>query len=229
MNISGFTKLTLIDYPKKVACIIFTQGCNYNCGFCHNSGLIKCQNKNLINEDEIFAYLEKRKKIIEGVVISGGEPTIQKDLISFIKKIKRMGFLIKLDTNGSNPDVVRKILDAKLVDYIAMDIKNIFDEYNPIVNLKKVNIDKIKESIDLIKNSSVDHEFRTTIMRNYHDVNKITQICEYLGKDQKYFLQNFEDNSEVLDKNLVSFTNDMLSNIQNILKEKFPNVVVRGI
>lgn len=229
MNISGFTKLTLIDYPKKVACIVFTQGCNYNCGFCHNSGLIKCQKNNLIDEEEIFAYLEKRKNLIEGVVISGGEPTIQKDLISFIKKIKKMGFLVKLDTNGSNPEIVKQILDENLVDYIAMDIKNIFDEYNPIVNIKMVNIDKIKESICLIKNSNIDHEFRTTIMKNYHDVDKITKICEYLGKEQKYFLQNFEDSGAVLDKSLISFTNEMLANIQNSLKEKFPNVVVRGI
>lgn len=229
MNISGFTKLTLLDYPKKVACIIFTQGCNYNCGFCHNSGLIKCKKENLINEDEIFSYLEKRKNIIEGVVISGGEPTIQKDLISFIEKIKKMGFLVKLDTNGSNPNILKKIIENDMVDYIAMDIKNIFDEYNPIVNLRMVNIDSIKKSIELIRNSNIDHEFRTTIMRNYHDVDKIIKICEYLGKEQKYYLQNFEDNESVLDKNLVSFTNEMLSNIQNTLKDKFPNVVVRGI
>lgn len=229
MNISGFTKLTLIDYPKKTACIVFTQGCNYNCGFCHNSGLIKCQKQNMIDEEEIFSYLDKRKKLIEGVVISGGEPTIQKGLIPFIKKIKEKGFFVKLDTNGSNPEVLKKILDENLVDYIAMDIKNIFDEYNSIVNMKLVNINKIKESISLIKNSNIDHEFRTTIMKNYHNVDKITQICEFLGKEQKYFLQNFEDCDSVLDKNLISFTNEMLSNIQNTLKEKFPNVVVRGI
>lgn len=229
MNISGFTKLTLIDYPKKIACIVFTQGCNYNCGFCHNSGLIKCQKSNLIKEEEIFSYLEKRKNIIEGVVISGGEPTIQKNLITFIKKVKEMGFLVKLDTNGSNPEVIKKILDENLIDYIAMDIKNIFDEYNPIVNQKKVNIEKVKQSIEIIKGSNIDHEFRTTIMKNYHNIDKITKICEYLGKEEKYFLQNFEDNNAVIDKSLISFTKDMLSNIQSILKEKFPNVVVRGI
>lgn len=229
MNISGFTKLTLIDYPEKVACIIFTQGCNFNCGFCHNSGLIKCNMDNLIKEKEIFEYLEKRKNIIDGVVISGGEPTIQKDLIPFTKKIKDMGFLVKLDTNGSNPEVLKNLINNNLVDYIAMDIKNVFKEYNPIINFKQINIDKIKESIDLIKTSNVNHEFRTTIMKNYHDIDKITEISEYLGKDQKYYLQNFQDSSNVTDKNLVSFTNDMLLNFQNKLNSNFPNVVVRGI
>lgn len=229
MNISGFTKLTLIDYPKKLSCIVFTQGCNYNCAFCQNSGLIKCNKESLIDHEEIFSYLKKRKNVLEGVVISGGEPTIQPGLIDFIKKIKDMGFLVKLDTNGSNPDVVKKLLDLKLVDYIAMDVKNIFDEYDPIVNLKKVNIENIKQSINMIKDSGVDHEFRTTIMKNYHDVNKLTKICEYLGKNEKYYLQNFEDSEMVLDKTLVSFTSEMLANIQNILRKNFPNVSVRGI
>ncbi|MBE6148463.1 MAG: anaerobic ribonucleoside-triphosphate reductase activating protein [Firmicutes bacterium] len=229
MNISGFTKLTLIDYPKKIACIIFTQGCNYNCAFCQNSGLIKCNKNNLIARQEIFNYLKKRKNIIEGVVISGGEPTIQPDLYGFVKDIKEMGFLVKLDTNGSNPEILKRLVDEKLIDYIAMDVKNIFDEYDPIVNLKKVNVENIKQSIEIIKNSSIDHEFRTTIMKNYHDIDKLTRICEYLGEEEKYYLQNFEDSEAVLDKSLVSFTADMLINIQGILRKNFPNVSVRGI
>ena len=229
MNISGFTKLTLIDFPKKLACIVFTQGCNYNCAFCQNSGLIKCEKANLIDHREIFKYLNKRKNMLEGVVISGGEPTIQPGLIDFIKKIKSIGLMIKLDTNGSNPDVIQSLLDKKLVDYIAMDVKNVFDEYNPVVNMKKVNISKIKRSIQIIKDSGIEHEFRTTIMKNYHDIDKLTRICEYLGKNEKYYLQNFEDSENVIDKNLVAFTNEMLSNIQTVLKKNFPNVSVRGI
>lgn len=229
MNISGFTKLTLLDYPKKMACIIFTQGCNYNCAFCQNSGLIKCQKSNLIEHEEIFEYLNKRKSILEGVVISGGEPTIQPNLYSFIKKIKDLGFLVKLDTNGSNPEVLEKLINDKMVDYIAMDVKNIFEEYDPIVNIIKVNVENIKKSIQIIKESGIDHEFRTTIMKNYHDVDKLTRICEYLGKNEKYYLQNFEDSDAVLDKNLVAFPNEMLTTIQNMLRKNFPNVSVRGI
>lgn len=229
MKISGFTKLTLIDYPKKLACIIFTQGCNYKCTFCQNSGLIPCSKEELINHEEIFEYIEKRKNILEGVVISGGEPTIQPGLIPFIKKIKEHGLAVKLDTNGSNPEIIKKLLDMKLVDYIAMDVKNIFDEYQWVVNLKKVDVNKIKKSIDIIKSSDVAHEFRTTIMKNYHDVDKLSKICEYLGKDEKYFLQNFEDSEMVLDKSLVSFSIEKLKSIQEILNKNFPNVMVRGI
>lgn len=229
MNISGFTKLTLIDFPKKLACIVFTQGCNYNCAFCQNSGLIKCNKERLIDHEEIFNYLMKRKKVIEGVVISGGEPTIQPGLIDFIKKVKEMGFLVKLDTNGSNPEVLKQLISRHLIDYIAMDVKNIFEEYTGIVNLRKVDISKVKESIEIIKNSDIDHEFRTTIMKNYHDIPKLEKICEYLGKNEKYYLQNFEDSEMVVDKSLVAFTNEMLENIQGILRKNFPNVVVRGI
>lgn len=229
MNISGFNKLTLLDFPGQVACILFTQGCNYKCGFCQNSGLIKCKKTEIIDHKEIFAYLNKRKGIIDGVVISGGEPTIQPELINFIKKIKEMGFLVKLDTNGSNPDVIRKLINENLVDYIAMDIKNIFDEYECVVNLNTVNVNAIQESINLIKYSCIAHEFRTTIMKNYHDVNKLTKICEYLGRDELYYLQNFQDSENVIDKNLVSFTKEMLLNIQSVLRKKFPNVLVRGL
>ena len=229
MNISGLTKLTLLDYPKKIACIVFTQGCNYNCAFCQNSGLIKCRKQALIKQDDIFSYLQKRKNLLDGVVISGGEPTIQPDLISFIRKIKDIGLCVKLDTNGSNPEVLKKLLNDKLIDYIAMDVKNIFDEYNLVVNMKKVNIDNVKKSIEIIKASNVEHEFRTTIMKNYHDIERLTKICEYLGKNEKYYLQNFEDKESVLDKNLVAYTNDVLLNIEAILKRKFPNVSVRGI
>ena len=229
MKISGFTKLTLLDYPQKLACILFTQGCNYNCPFCQNSGLISCHKDQLIDLDEIFAYLKKRQNILQGVVISGGEPTIQPDLIDFVKKVKELGYLVKLDTNGSNPSVIKYLIDNKLVDYIAMDIKNIFDEYIGIVNLRKVNVDKIKESINIIKSSSVEHEFRTTIMQNYHDVDKLTKICKFLGKDEKYYLQNFEDSEMVIDKSLRAFSNDILVEMQNILRKNFPNVSVRGI
>ena len=134
MKIAGFQKLTLLDYPSKVACIIFTQGCNYKCPYCQNSGLIDHSNEDLIDEEEIFKYLDKRKGIIDGIVISGGEPTIQKDLKDFMKKVKEKGFLIKLDTNGSNPKLVEEIINEKLVDYIAMDIKNVLEEYKDVTD-----------------------------------------------------------------------------------------------
>ena len=227
MVISGFSKLTLLDYPGKVACMLFTQGCNWNCKFCQNSDLIHYDTNELIKEDEIFEYLDERKKVLDGIVISGGEPTMQKDLIEFLRKVRKFGILIKLDTNGSNPIVLEKILKENLVDYVAMDIKNIFEEYEPIVNIKKIYIENIKQSINMLKQSNVEYEFRTTIMKNYHSLDKILKINEYVGSD-KYYLQNFEDSDGVLDKSLVSFTKEELKDLGEQLK-KYPNIKIRGI
>lgn len=226
MKISGFQKTTLLDYPNLVACIIFTQGCNFKCGFCHNSDLLP-NSTGVIEETEIFEYLNMRKKILDGVVISGGEPTIQKDLKEFIKKIKTFNLKVKLDTNGTNPKLIKELIEEKLVDYIAMDIKNNFDNYDKVIGTK-TNIENIKKSIDIIKNSNIDHEFRTTIMKNYHNLENIKNICELIG-NSKYYLQNFKDSENVLDKSLKSFTDQELKDLEKNLISIFPNVKVRGI
>ena len=226
MKIAGFQKLTLLDYPSKVACIIFTQGCNYKCPYCQNSGLIDHSNEDLIDEEEIFNYLDKRKGVIDGIVISGGEPTIQKDLKSFMKKVKDKGFLIKLDTNGSNPNLVEEVINEGLVDYIAMDIKNILEEYKDVTDVNP-NINNLRRSIEIIKNSNIEHEFRTTIIRNIHDISKILKICEYVDGDRLY-LQNFVQSENVLGKYLKPFTDEELVEIKKEL-ERFPNVKIRGM
>ena len=226
MKIAGFQKLTLLDYPSKVACIIFTQGCNYKCPYCQNSGLIDHSNEDLIDEEEIFKYLDKRKGVIDGIVISGGEPTIQKDLKSFIKKVKEKGFLIKLDTNGSNPNFVEEVINEKLVDYIAMDIKNVLEEYKDVTNVNP-NIVNLKRSIEIIKNSNIEHEFRTTIIKNIHNIDKILKICEYVDGD-KLYLQNFVLSENVLGKYLKPFTEEELKEIKKEI-ERYPNVKIRGI
>ena len=227
MKIAGFQKLTLLDFPGKVACILFTQGCNFRCPYCQNSGLIGHENEELVSEEEIFSYLNKRKGVIDGVVISGGEPTVQSDLEFFMKKIKDMGFLVKLDTNGTNPDLIERIIKAGLVDYIAMDIKNVLPLYVDVASVK-ASTEKLKRSIEIIKSSSIDHEFRTTIIKNIHDIDKLSQICGYVDGDKMY-LQNFEQSENVLGKNLQSFSKDELIEISKKMKGKFPNVIVRGI
>lgn len=229
MIISGFNKLTLLDYPGKMAAMLFTQGCNWNCKFCQNSDLIHYDEEGIIPEEDILDYLEKRKGMLEGLVVSGGEPTMQKDLKDFLRKVKSKGYQIKLDTNGSTPDILKEIIEEKLVDYIAMDIKNIFEEYEPIVNIKKINQASIKKSIELIKNSGIDHEFRTTIMKNYHDIEKIKKIYGYLGDNEKYYLQNFEDSDGVLDKTLVSYSKDELKFLNEELSRYYPKIKIRGI
>ena len=227
MNISGFEKLTLLDYPGNVACIVFTQGCNYKCKFCHNSRLIGGNNEKYLEKD-IFKYLEKRKNILDGVVISGGEPTLCPDLKNFISKIKNIGLKVKLDTNGTNPKVLRELINNNLIDYIAMDIKNSFSCYEKIVDVKNPFIEQIKESIDLIRNSGLEHEFRTTIMKEHHNVELLKEICQYIGKNEKYYIQNFRLSDCVLDKSLTPFNSDELSNIQQILNKEFPNAQVRN-
>lgn len=228
MIISGFQKLTLLDYPNKLASIVFTQGCNFKCAYCQNSDLLSIKTEGLIEEKEIFDYLKKRKKVLDGVVITGGEPTIQPNLTLFIQRVKDLGLKVKLDTNGSNPEIIKKLLKEDLVDYIAMDIKTDFDKYGDIIKINW-NMDNIKKSIKLIKESTIEHEFRTTINKNDHTIEDLRRICEYLGPDENYYIQNFEQSDYVLDKSLKSFSKDELIKIEKKLKKEFPNVKVRGL
>lgn len=227
MNIAGVQKVTLLDYPGKVACEIFTQGCNFECPFCQNSSLIPITNTGEFSEEEIFEYLNLRKNILDGVVITGGEPTVQKDLKGFIKKIKDLGLLVKLDTNGGNPKVLQELIDEDLVDYVAMDIKNIFNKYN-ITAGKKINLDNIKKSIEILKASKIDYEFRTTIIKEMHSLDDIVSICKLVG-NSKYYLQNFEDSEFVIDHSLHGFSREELLFIDKYLKDLFPNVEIRAL
>ena len=225
MKIGGLNKLTTQDFPEHLASIIFTKGCNFNCSYCYNRDLV--DNKaETIDEDYVMAYLYKRRKILDGVVISGGEPTIWDDLIPFIKKVKEFKLDIKLDTNGYNPAMLKEIIDNNLVDYIAMDIKAIPDKYMKVIN-KKIDFNKILESIDLIKKSNIKYEFRTTIMKDVHDKKDIIKILKLIG-DSKLYLQNFQYTDVVKDKNIKSFSRDELLKLKEELKE-YPNVIVRYV
>ena len=223
MQISGIQKLTLTDYPGHVACIIFTQGCNFRCPFCQNSSLLS-KRSGLLDNDEVFTYIEKRKDILDGVVISGGEPTLQCNLILFIKKIKKLGLNVKLDTNGYQYDVLKYLIENKLIDYIAMDIKDDLSYYEKITGVNKIDVNIQMNSVELIKNSGIKHEFRTTIVKEFHDDKKISNICNLVGSSN-YFLQNYEDSGMILKKGLHGFTDEELLEISL----KFPNLKVRGI
>ena len=204
MIIGGFQKTTLLDFPNHVACIIFTKGCNFRCPFCQNSTLIGINHEDEITEEYIFDYLIKRQGILDGVVITGGEPTVQKDLKEFIKKIRKLGYKVKLDTNGYNPVVLKELIDENLLDYVAMDVKHTFEKYH-IVAGKMINTDFILESIKILEESNVKHEFRTTIIKEYHTIEDIIEITSYFNKDTPYYLQNFKNSSNVLDKSLHGF------------------------
>jgi len=225
MRIGGFNKLTTQDFPGNLACIIFTNGCNFDCDYCYNRDLVESHAPE-ISEEEIFSYLNQRKNMLDGVVISGGEPTIWNDLIPFMEKIKELGLKIKLDTNGYRPEVLKEILDKNLVDYIAMDIKALFNEYYKIVN-RKLDTDKLIESINLIKKSKVDHEFRTTIIKGFHTIEDLDKIVEVVD-GSPYYLQNFRMEDTVINKKLFGFSEEELKGIQEHFKDK-PSVTVRYV
>ena len=189
MRIGGLQKFSFIDFPNKTAAIVFTQGCNFKCSYCHNPELVYPNMYQLpIPEEQVFAFLESRRNQLDAVVITGGEPTLQSDLIEFIKKVKAMGFLVKLDTNGSNPKVLEQIINQKLVDFIAMDIKAPFDKYN-LVCCVPINIENIKTSIELIKNSGIDFLFRTTYDKSKLFDEDIQTMTDFLKVDTHYKVQ----------------------------------------
>lgn len=202
--IGGIQKTTLVDFPNKVAAIVFTQGCNFRCGYCHNPLLLSKSHSEPDSEsftkENFFAFLKTRIGKLDGVVITGGEPTLQSGLYDFIKGIKQMGFEVKLDTNGTNPDVVERLINDNLLDYIAMDIKAPLEKYD-LITSTNINKDNILQTVKLIKNSTVDYEFRTTIIKSQLSFDDFEKIGQMIKGAKRYYLQKFVS-SEILDKSL---------------------------
>jgi pyruvate formate lyase activating enzyme len=232
MLIGGIHTLTLLDFPEQVACILFTVGCNMRCGYCHNAEFvlpdeIRKRQHDFIPEKKIFSFLDTRKGLLDGVVISGGEPTLHADLPVFIRQIKEKGFLIKLDTNGTNPEMIQNLFSENLIDYIAMDVKTSEQNYDAITGVKN-NFQNIKKSRDLILQSGVKHEFRTTIIKGYHDEDVIEKIAQFCKGASRYTLQNFRS-VKVLDANFrkkVGFSDIELKNFKKSAEQYISNVVV---
>ncbi len=214
MLIGGLQKLTLIDYPGKIACTVFCAGCSFRCPWCYNAGLVlpeKIKVQPRISEKEFFAFLKKKKGLLEGCVLGGGEPTINPELVNFCKKIKAMDYLIKLDTNGSNPEMIKKLIAQKLVDYVALDIKAPKEKYLKVIGLEnqvgalgvksnfweKKIIANIEESIKILKQSEIDSEFRTTVVPTLINKSDILEIAKWIGPAKKYYLQEFRANGTV--------------------------------
>ncbi len=226
MKILGLQKLTILDFPSKVACIVFTAGCSFRCPFCHNASLVKCEG-DVVQEDEIFSYLKKRQGILDGVVITGGEPTIHPDLLEFIQKIKELGYSVKLDTNGYHPEALKKILDAGVLDYVAMDIKNSKDKYSLITGVPNVDLSRIEKSIELIKSSGVAYEFRTTVMEEFHTVQDMVAISKWIGGAKRYFIQNFNDSGDVLIGTYTPISEQKMTEFKEIMAETVAEVGTR--
>lgn len=230
MIIGGLQKFSLIDYPGKISAIVFTRGCNFRCPYCHNPELVDPQRyAEPWQEEEFWAFLQSRTQKLDAVVVTGGEPTLQEGLQPFLESIRKMGFLIKLDTNGSNPDVLKDLLSANLVDYIAMDIKAPLEKYSEVA---KVSIDKtdIEESIELIKQSNVDHEFRTTIAKNVLSKEDIVNIAKMLQGEKLYILQRCVP-TKTLDPLFLAqfepYTHEELEQMANLMKHYVLQCLVR--
>ncbi len=228
--VKGLQKTSLIDFPPYTAAVVFLGGCNFRCRFCHNPELVlRFNDIPTISEKELFGFLEGRKKWIDGVCVTGGEPCIYPDLCEFVKRIKEIGFLVKLDTNGTNPEMLKRLIDGGLVDYIAMDIKAPLEIYDDVCGVDVVK-ENIEESAEMIKKSKVEHEFRTTVVPGLIGKKEIFLIGKWLNGSKRYAIQNFRGTRELIDKELqgtMGYTKEELGEMKKIAEAYFEEVVVR--
>ncbi len=229
MQFFGMEKLSLVDYDGKVSATVFTGGCNFRCGFCHNSPLVLGVEKlTTLPEEEILSYLKKRAGLLEGLCISGGEPTLNKDLPLFIEKVKSLGYSVKLDTNGTNPEMVKFLHESGLCDYFAMDIKNDLENYAEIIGFDKFDTKKIEETVDFFLSNKVDYEFRTTLIKEFHKKENILSIGKRLKGANKYFLQKFKNSDSCIQSHLSAVEDKIALDYVELLKEYIPSTHLRG-
>lgn len=231
MIVSGIQKLTLLDYPGKVACTIFTGGCNLRCPFCHNASLaLPERERDEIGEDELFTFLKKRVNILDGVAVTGGEPLLHAELPELLKKIKDLGFSIKLDTNGSFPDKLSSVIEAGLVDRVAMDVKASAENYARVCGIPGFDIAPIRQSIELLLSGDIDYEFRTTLVKGLHLADDIHGIGKVISGAREYYLQGFKDSGDLISGGeLSAFSADEMRGLLEIAKLYVPSAALRGI
>ncbi len=229
MIIKGFQKLTLLDFPGHTACTVFTGGCNLRCPFCHNALLVTEKNDDFITEEEIFEHLKRRKNILDGVAVTGGEPLLQKDIERFLYEIKCEGYNIKLDTNGTYPERLKDILDMELADYIAVDIKNSKEKYAETVGIPGFDISPVEKTVELLKSGKVDYEFRTTVTENFHTTEDILKIADWIKGTPRYFLQNFVDSGNLIDSSCKGVSKEKMYEMEKTAKVIIPQTALRGI
>lgn len=230
MKIKGLQKLTLLDFPDRIACTVFLGGCNFRCPFCHNASLVLPERVGEdISEEEFFAHLESRRGRLSGVCISGGEPTLHKELPDFIRRIRALGYAVKLDTNGYRPSVLGELISEGLLDYVAMDIKSSPEGYGRAVGMENFDISPIKESIAILEDSGIDYELRTTVVRQLHTEADIRAIGEWLAGDRRFFLQSYKDSGDILSgESLSAYSDSEMESFAELLRKYIRGAKWRG-
>lgn len=228
MKLGGLQKLTLLDFPGKTACTVFTEGCNFRCPFCHNASLVKQRAAELPTE-EFFAFLKKRQGLLDGVCVTGGEPLLQTDIEDFLSEIKALGYAVKLDTNGSLPHKLKAVIEKGLCDYVAMDIKNSVSKYLATAGVTRDILSDIEESVDFLISGNTDYEFRTTVVSPYHDFSDFYEIGNWIKGAKSYYLQGFIDSGDLLSDGMKAWTKEDMEAAALILRGFVPNVKIRGI
>ena len=230
MQIEGLQKLTLLDFPGRVACTVFTPGCNFRCPFCQNASLvINAPQVGAQDMEEFFSFLSKRRGILDGVAITGGEPLLQKDIDVFITRVRDLGFQVKLDTNGSFPDILKDLVARKLVDYVAVDIKNSPEKYVMTSGCAPAMVDRVRETVRFLLTDAVDYEFRTTVVSNFHETDDFRKIGEWIKGAKRYFLQKFEDSGEIIESGLSAVSKEEMELFAETVRPYVSEVSLRGV
>ncbi len=238
MLIHGMQKLTLLDYPGQLAAVLFTGSCDFRCPFCQNGSLVLApQSEPVIPEQTIFSFLKKRAGVLTGVCVTGGEPTIHADLPQFLKKIKDLGYLVKLDTNGTNPGLVKQLAKEGLIDYVAMDIKSSRASYPKVSGIRDLDLDPLQETIDFLMSSGLDYEFRTTVVKGLHTKADFLDIADWLKGCRRYFLQSYRDSEYILQQveggndllELSAYSPEELEEFRQMILPSIPSAELRGV
>ncbi|HEX3038276.1 MAG TPA: anaerobic ribonucleoside-triphosphate reductase activating protein [Oscillospiraceae bacterium] len=230
LKICGLQKLTLLDYPEKVACTVFTGGCNLRCPFCHNASLVVGeQYPDEIPMSELFAYLEKRRNVLDGVCVTGGEPLLQPGLDDFLGRLRELGYAVKLDTNGTFPDRLRSLVQAGLVDYVAMDVKNSPERYAETTGTAGLDFSSVRKSMDFLLSGFVDYEFRTTVVKGLHDADSLLGAARSIRGAKRYFLQKFVDSGELIQDGFSAFSDVEMLKFRDLVAPFVQSAALRGV
>ncbi|MBR2697644.1 MAG: anaerobic ribonucleoside-triphosphate reductase activating protein [Clostridia bacterium] len=229
MKIHGLQKMTLLDYPGRVACTVFLGGCDFRCPFCHNYELVDGSAPAVMEDGELFAFLEKRRGLLDGVAVTGGEPCLRPDLPELLSKIKALGYAVKLDTNGAHPGLLKALIDQKLVDYVAMDIKNSPEKYARTVGLESLDLAPVRQSVELLLSGVVDYEFRTTVVDELHEEKDFEAIGPWIAGARRYFLQAFTDRESVPYGNLHAPSREKMKRCAEVVKPFVTEISLRGL